>query len=53
MFEDGPHKGERMSRVAEIDPSYLRGLLAATRAKKRQDLIQGWLDWAQPPILGT
>lgn len=54
IIEDGPPhiKGERMSRVAETDPNFLRGLLAGTRAAKKRELIEGWLRWSQP-TLGT
>jgi len=52
MFEDGQYKGERMSYVAERDPSYLRGLLQNTRSAKKREVIQGWLDWAQPTLGG-
>lgn len=52
VMEEGPAhiKGERMSRVAEIDPSYLRGLLQNTRAAKKREVIEGWLAWAQPTL---
>lgn len=44
--EDGsPHKGERYSRIAEIDPGYLRGVAAGHRLKKRRELAQQWLDY--------
>lgn len=50
LFEEGPHKGERMSYVAETDPSYLRGLLQGTRAAKKRELIEGWLRWQTPTL---
>ncbi len=50
--EPGPHKNKRYSQVAEEDPGYLRGVIAATRSKKKAEIAQAWLDHWYPSLAG-
>jgi hypothetical protein len=49
-FEDGPHKGERFSEVAETDPGFLRGIAAGHWLKSVRQLAQAWLDHYNPTL---
>jgi hypothetical protein len=49
-FEEGPHAGKHFSEVAQSDPEYMRGIIAATRAKAKRDLATAWLDHYQPRL---
>lgn len=51
IIEDpGPHKGERMSYVTEIDPGYMRGVAASGRTKKLRELASAWLAYHFPSL---
>jgi hypothetical protein len=41
---------ERLSYVTEVDPGFVRGVIAETRNKTRRDLYQAWLDYFQPRL---
>lgn len=53
VIEDaGKHKGERMSRVAEIDRSYLEGVAASGRTKRLRELAAAWIEFQYPRMAG-
>lgn len=52
VFADGPHQGDRMSYVAEIEPNYLEAITKESRSKKRRELAQAWLDYTHPELGG-
>jgi hypothetical protein len=46
----GQYKGERVSVVAELNPNWLKGVIANMRPSRRRDLYQAWISHWEPTL---